>query len=117
MRLPNIKIPQMILNDDLECTVKITSKEVDIDGKQKELTTCKTYKCIYQSCNKITYSIDKVETIARGEIKINGDIISDKANYYGGTVKIFGIEHDILSIEKFRNLFNPQIIDYTVITV
>ena len=117
MRLPKIKIPKMILNDDLDCVVTVNSKGTDIDGKQKQISKTMKFKCTYSSCNKVDYSLNHIETIASGIVRINGDVVSDKQEYFGGTVTIFGISHNIISIKKFRNIFDPEIVDYTEITV
>lgn len=117
MRLPNIKLPNIILNDDLECIVTIYTKATNIDGYQDKITKTKKYKCTYNSCNKVAYSLEKVETVANGIVKINGDVISDSKEYFGGVVEIFGVKHNIISIRKYRNLFDPNIVDYTEITV
>jgi predicted RNA-binding protein len=117
MRLPNIKIPNIILNDDLICEVTIYSKGTNIDGHQERIGKTKKYNCTYSTCNKVAYSLERIETVANGIVKINGDIIGDDKEYFGGIVKIFGINHNIISIEKYRNLFDPNTVDYTEITV
>lgn len=117
MRLPNIKLPNIILNDDLDCTVTIYSKGTNIDGHQEKIGKTHKFKCTYSSCNKVAYSLNHIETIANGIIRINGDVIDDSKEYFGGVVNIFGLDHNIISIKKYRNLFDPHIVDYTEITV
>lgn len=117
MKLPNIKIPKMILNDDLECKITINSKGTDIDGKQINVVQSKKFKCSLESCNKIAYSLNKVETIAGGIIRINGPVVPDNQDYFGGTVEIFGIKHNIIGIQPYRCGTNQNIVEYTEITI
>jgi hypothetical protein len=108
---------KMIRHDNIDCIVTINRRGVDVDGKPLEAKSSTKYKCFFKVSNNTTYSIENVETISRGSVLINGDIISDEIEYYGGTVEIFGKKHDILTIQKHRNAFNPQNVDYTVIEI
>lgn len=117
MKIPKIKIPKMILNDDLEIEVSITYRDTTIKGKQEDIISKQKFNCIYIGSNDIVYTNDKIETISNGIFKINGRVIADEYDYSGGTIVFKGIKHNILTIQQYRNAFDPSIIDYTEITI
>lgn len=113
MRLQSIKLPNLIMNDDLKCIVTINTKEINIDGQAERIISQKEYNCTFSAANKISYTMDNIDTICKGIVKINGKIVDEEESYYGGEVVIFGNSHNIISIQEYRNLLNPSIIDYT----
>ena len=63
----------------------------------------------------ITYTSNNVETIAKGSVRINGDILKKDYDVYDGTCTIFNHKYNIVSIIRCRNLLNSNIIDFTEI--
>lgn len=120
MKLPNIKTPELILNNNVKCTIELYNGEVDIDGKIG-VALKKTFDCYYELKNTTKLNFQSVETLSTGMVKINGNICSDNSNYSGGkiTIKSKNINKtvNIISIEKLPNLLDCNIIDYTVIYV
>lgn len=105
----------LILNDNLECILSINYNQMDIDGKRVPLFTDKKFKCSYTAKNAITFTNNNVETIAKGSVRINGDILKKDYDVYDGTCTIFGHKYDIVRIERCRNLLDSRIVDFTEI--
>lgn len=105
----------LILNDNLECILSINQNKTDIDGKRIPLFTNKKFKCSYTTKNSIAYTNNNRETIAKGSVRINGDILKKDYDVYDGTCEIFGIKYNIVSVIRCRNLLDSSIIDFTEI--
>lgn len=105
----------LILNDNLECILTINYNRNDIDGKRIPLFTNKKFKCSYSTKNSIAYTNDNTETIAKGSVRINGDILKKEYDIYDGTCTILNETHNIISIKRCRNVLNSQIVDFTEI--
>ena len=62
MRLPNIKLPNLILNDDLECSVTVYSKGTNIDGHQEKIGKTQKFNKIiiryFRTKNNLIYFLE-----------------------------------------------------------
>lgn len=108
---------KLILNDDIECFVTINYKKTNIDGQREPLFTNKKFYCSYKAVNQIAFNSNRVETIANGIIRINGDILEKDYDVYDGEVTIFGSKHDIIKINRCRNLLDSRIVDFTELVI
>jgi hypothetical protein len=108
---------KLILNDNIECLVTINYRKTNIDGQRIPLFTNKKFKCSYRAVNQIAFNIDRVETIANGIIRINGDILTQDYDVYDGEVTIFNSKHDIIKINRCRNLLDSRIVDFTELVI
>ncbi len=107
----------LIYNDNIECYVTINEDKTTIDGTRTPIIENKKFYCSFEALNKISYDTENVQTIARGSVRINGDILKKDYNVYDGTVTLLGATHNIVSIKRCRNLFNSNIVDFTEIIV
>jgi len=120
MKIPQIKTPSLILNDNVQCQIQLYNGEIDIDGKQTVVFS-KKFNCYYEMKNTIVLNSQSVETKASGLIKVNGNIGSDKYDYAGGVITIKGQninkKSKIITVEKMPNIYDCNIIDYTIIYI
>ena len=104
---------KLIKNDNIDCVITIYQKSLSIDGDSIPLMKNKKFKCSYSGDNSLQLSFNNIEKLAKGVVRINGDILKGKDNIYDGEIIIFGERHDIININKCRNLFDSRIVDFT----
>ena len=97
-----MKFPKLIRHANTPVRVILTGEEPNEFGERPILLD-KDFLCNYQDAATVKYTADKQASEITGTLFIDGDILPSEAVISCGTVKIFGINREIVKGAKARN--------------